>query len=73
MSEHIDYSKLYNVTDYKGVHHSRLAQDKRDLAAKWQQFSDQFLNQVPRSTEGQHGSYNPPLEQIEWRELNPES
>lgn len=52
----MDYSKMDNVTDYKGVQLGDLTKDKRNYADLWKRFSDRFWNQEPR--ELGHGNIN---------------
>ena len=66
----MDYSKCGNVTTVDGIHHSRLETDKRNLADKWKMFREMFRSQPERPLTG-HNSYNPPMDQIEFKELNP--
>jgi len=46
--------------------------DKRfDYAKAWKQLIEDFRSQPTRDITGRSNSYNPPMEQIEWRETNP--
>jgi hypothetical protein len=58
-------------TDYFGVKYTAWVRKPTgvNLSEAWKKFSADFRSQEPRTTG--HNSYNPPLEQIEWDELNP--
>jgi hypothetical protein len=69
----MDYSKCDNVTDANGVLLTtpRIERDRRDLGKAWATFRERFRNQPPRDTGG-YNAYNPPMDVIEWKELNRE-
>jgi hypothetical protein len=69
LPDHIKTTKL----DYYGVPYEAYERISRkpDLGKLWQQFSREFRSQPPRDTRG-HNAYNPPMDVIEWKELNRE-
>jgi len=61
--------ELVTRLDYFGQPYQSWQPVKKDLGKAFASFRDQFRNQEPRKLG--HNSFNPPLEQIEYRELNP--
>lgn len=65
-----DHSKVIK-NDYYGQPYEAYERINRgpDYGKLWQQFSEDFRSQEQHNPG--HNSYNPPLDQIEYRELNP--
>ena len=63
------YEKVTRL-DYYGNEYQSWQPVKKDLGAAWQSFREHFRNQPERELRGGN-SFNPNLELIEWRELNP--
>ena len=65
-----DHTKVTRL-DYYGQPYEGYERINRlpDYGKLWKSFSEQFRNQEERKPG--HDSYNPPLDQIEWKETNP--
>jgi hypothetical protein len=59
--------------DYFGQPYQAWQRKTKDLGKAWAQFREQFRSQPERDTAGHHNSYNPPMEQIEYKLLNPDT
>jgi hypothetical protein len=55
--------------DYFGQPYQSWQPVKKDLGKAWESFREQFRSQEQRKPG--HNSFNPPLDKIEWKEVNP--